>query len=218
MYHFLATQNFFLALSEIGMRIMRHELRNRPGRRGLQAALTLLVLAGAAAMLSAHIVPAERLHPVAESYRRLAFLLDLNPVPWVEVQRDAGTLAEHLQDAAVEEGQAFHSEIGRLVKLGSIGDEGEPVEPQVRRAAARALFERSTRAVATTLNRHLERARLTLDDPVASARSLEEARQVWSAFEPVIRSADPEAFVRLGECWLELTGALGRSGVLGVGE
>ena len=51
-------------------------------KRGISLLALGLLALSAPAPLEAHIVPAERLHPVTESYRRLVFSLNLNPVPW----------------------------------------------------------------------------------------------------------------------------------------
>ena len=43
----------------------------------------------------AHIIPPEELHPVAESYRRATFILNLNPVRWESVSADVDAIADH---------------------------------------------------------------------------------------------------------------------------
>src|SRR5262245_28709185 len=55
----------------------------------------LLVLA--TPMARAHVVPPEQFHPVVESYRRMTFLLNLNPVLWDEVKTDAAQIATGLE-------------------------------------------------------------------------------------------------------------------------
>ncbi len=187
----------------------------RPGRRRrsgiLLAALTLAVCAPAAA----HVVPPERLHPVAESYRRLGFLVRLNPVPWAQAESDAARIAEGLSEVAPEEGDRLREAIFGVVE--SVAG-AEPAPREQRLEAAGRLLELATRAVARTLNLRIEAARAALDDYSRAARELEEARQVWAAFEPAVRLADPEAFRTIGECWLEMSSALGSPGVLGVGR
>ena len=51
----------------------------------------------------ADIVPPEKLHPVAESYRRSAFVLNLNPVVWKEVWSDMDRITRHLSGVDVAE-------------------------------------------------------------------------------------------------------------------
>ena len=75
----------------------------RPKNRNLQAAVGFSGAAIAAALIflfpgsatQAHIVPPEKLHPVVESYRRMTFLLNLNPVLWENVRADFGVLVRH---------------------------------------------------------------------------------------------------------------------------
>lgn len=45
-----------------------------------------VVVFAPAPRVAAHVVPAEKLHPMVASYRRMTFLLNLNPVPWNDVQ------------------------------------------------------------------------------------------------------------------------------------
>ena len=59
------------------------------------AALIAVLVLGSGLVLG-HIVPPEELDPLAESYRRLCFLLRLNPVRWGDVARDADVVARRL--------------------------------------------------------------------------------------------------------------------------
>ena len=43
-----------------------------------------------------HIVPPEYLHPTVESFRRIEFFLNLNPVPWNLVAEDVDLLETQL--------------------------------------------------------------------------------------------------------------------------
>ena len=163
----------------------------------------------------AHIVPPERLHPVAETYRRLVFMTQLNPVPWEAVRSDAVTLVSALDEIAPEVAAPASSAVSGLIAEALAA--GKDLEPARRREIARAVLDASTSAVAAAFRHCLERAEGTLGDPSIAIRELEEARQVWAAFEPSIRAADPEGFRRLGEGWLDLASSLGSAGLLGVG-
>ncbi len=184
--------------------------RHRPFlRRGLVVAGILTALASGVAQ--AHIIPPEKLHPVAESYRRMGFLLRLNPVQWPQVETETGAIAAGLAAVAPDEAASYRTTITAI--LGNPG----LAEPAARKTAAEEVFVHSTRAVVRALQHRLELALETLDDHRAAKRQLEEARQIWAAFEPSIAATDPEAFRDLGECWLELTSALGSPGVFGIG-
>ena len=194
-------------------------------RYGQRRKLRLFVLAlGAAAsglVLSrahAHIVPPERLHPVTESYRRMGFLLNLNPVLWPEVGSDATVIADGLEAVAPEKGAAYRSEAVALVERAAEASGGTgPMPADDRKAAARTVFHLSTGAVIDKLKAHLDRSRARLADHGRAALELDEARQLWAAFEPELRYSDEEGFVEIGRCWLELSSALGSAGVLGIG-
>ena len=168
--------------------------------------------------IEAHIVPPEDLHPAAESYRRLAFLVNLNPVLWLEVQRDAQTIAQQLAKVDSSAADDFQAAVDELLEpLLTSGRHPTPTAPDVRLGTARHVFELATAAVVRTLKLNLQTALETLGDYSIATRSLEEARQIWAAFEPVVQATDSQAYRRLGECWLELASALGSPGVLGLG-
>ncbi len=166
----------------------------------------------------AHIVPPEDLHPVVESYRRLGFVLNLNPVRWEVVEQDAATLADGLSAVAPEDADVYRQRILELIADHSATDGAEPPGPAERKATAREVFELSTRAVIAKLRRHLETAGTSLEDYRRAAAEVAEARRLWAAFEHEVRATDREAYERIGRCWLELTEALGHPGFLGVGE
>ncbi|MEE8137384.1 MAG: cytochrome c peroxidase [Thermoanaerobaculia bacterium] len=186
--------------------------------RALAALAAVCLLATPVRRGEAHVVPPEKLHPVAESYRRLAFLLDLNPVLWQEVERDARSIARGLAVVDALRAERYRTAVAAVLEpLLTPLEEAAPPTPGARIGSARRLFELTTEAVARTLKLHLDAARAALGDYTAASRSLEEARQIWAAFEPAVRATDVEAFHRLGECWLELVGALGSPGILGLG-
>ena len=170
-------------------------------------------------MAVAHIVPPETLHPVAESYRRVDFLLGLNPVLWSAVERDVAVLAEGLDDVTSTEAGVYRREVAaQLAPLLAMEAAGELPEPATRKAAAQAIQALSTHAVGRVLTEHMHKAQQALgEDHAIARRHLETAREVWGAFEPVVEATDPSAYQHFGEFWLELHNALGNPGLLGVG-
>lgn len=179
------------------------------------AALLLL-----ATTLRAHIIPPEQFHPVAESYRRMNFLLNLNPVLWDEVAEDAARIMEGLSEVDAREGAAYKAEMQTLLAPALGGGEGpvEPLDSAQRNATARKLHELCTVAAADTLVARLRRAGKNLDSYADASAELNEARQLWAAFDHEVRAADRDAFMEIGQTWLELSGAIGAPGVLGSGE
>ncbi len=191
---------------------MRQEPSNQRRRHRPLAIVFLALISFSAIVETAvgHIVPPEKLHPVAESYRRLSFTLNLNPVLWEEVEKDAATLAAGLATVAPAESEVFAAKVAELL--------GQGTEGTTRLDKARQLFDLSTGAVVTKLRSHLEAARSSLNDFSVASVQLEEARGLWAAFEHEIKATDRQAFERLGRCWLELSEALGNPGFLGIGE
>lgn len=189
----------------------------------LRTRLMLIVLGSMALSLmlpqaEAHIVPPERLHPVTESYQRMGFLLNLNPVRWPEVARDATTIADGLAAVESVRAAAYRREAQSLLNsaIEASGGDG-PLPSEQREATARRVFRLSANAVHEKLRAHLTRAGGRLDERGYAALELDEARQLWTAFEPELRFADRQGFVEHGRRWLELSSALGSPGVLGLG-
>lgn len=184
---------------------------------GLRAAVCLLILGlGLSPGALAHIVPPEELHPTAHSYRQLAFLLNLNPVSWDQARARTAVIADELEALSPEEGRRYRSQVAAVID-GISNAEGGP-DPRERKAAARKLFELSTRAVTRTLESRLLAARRSLADYESASRHLDEARQIWAAFEHEVKATDRRGFLEIGKSWLELAMALGTPGISGVGS
>jgi cytochrome c peroxidase len=193
--------------------------KNSITRPSVVLLMTACLIAGIPA-LQAHLVPPEPFHPIAESYRRMNFMLDLNPVAWKDVASDAGTIMEGLDRVAPEAGAAYDPELKALLAPALGGGEGPvaPLDPEERKATARALHELCTVAVAETLIAELKAAESHLDSYTDASRALNEARQLWAAFEHEVRATDRDAFMEIGQTWLELSSAVGAPGVLGSGK
>jgi cytochrome c peroxidase len=184
------------------------------------AALALAAVASALAWsrADAHVVPPERLHPVTESYRRMGFLLSLNPVLWNEVGRDATLIADGLEAVEPDGGRLYRSSVASLLDAAITATGGSgPIPAAERRATARDVFHLSTGAVIDKLDAHLALARARLDEYGRASLELGEARALWAAFEPALQAIDAGAYREHGRRWLELTSALGTPGVLGAG-
>ena len=192
---------------------------SRLQRRVIIGCLAAFALGPVAPTLQAHIVPPEKLHPVAESYRRMSFVLSLNPISWDAVEKEAATIADGLAVIAADESQAFTTELSSLLAPHATPVDGADAPGKMQRqTTAQRVFALATRAVIGKLRGHLETARTHLDNYRMASAHLAEARQLWSAFEHEIRATDQDAFERLGRCWLELTEAIGNPGFLGIGE
>lgn len=170
----------------------------------------------------AHVVPPEQFHPVVESYRRAMFLLNLNPVLWEDVQIDAARLAAGLEAISTERAAAFRRAAADAMANPSapLKGNGASPSPEVHRAAARAVFELSTRALAELLAAELERLKLTASPAGRSAatKHLELSRQYWAGFEHEVKATDQPMFREIGLCWLKIATSLGSAPLLGRGE
>ena len=169
--------------------------------------------------VQAHIVPPEKLHPVVESYRRMTFLLNLNPVLWKNVREDFQTITRYYKtlDASAAAGAGKELE-SVLIESGVETETKAPFDPaRAREKARRRVFEFATRTVAQLIVLRIEQAAAAAPDHHATFRHLEEARQLFTAFEKTLFHTELARFRELGQSWLAMASALGSPGILLVG-
>ena len=168
--------------------------------------------------VSAHIVPPEELHPVAESYRRASFILNLNPVLWPQVWSDLGRIEEALRVGNSHGAQKLSKELAiarRVAQPVARGDEALDMVA-ARKNGSRLVFSLATRGVASLLISHLDG--IKSDSSRTEVRNrLNEARRVFQAFAETLPHLDPEAWKRMQIHWLEASSHLGAAGVMGIG-
>lgn len=167
--------------------------------------------------VQAHIVPQEEFHPMAEAYRRTAFVANLNPVPWELVRRDTGSMADALSSLDPGAGAAYRDAV--LEVLANVEAEARisVPTPTMRKESSRSIFQLSTVAVAETIRLHLVAAERQLNDYDKAWAAFDAARQIWAAFEHEIKATDKQAHRSLGRAWLACAGAVGSPGAGGVG-
>lgn len=184
------------------------------------AALALWLVLAMAPLVQAHVVPPEQFDPVVESYRRMMFLLNLNPVQWEEVKTDADGVATGLETISKQRADSYRATISNAIsKCTPPVKEGEDAPgPEVRRETARLVFEASTRAMAELLSAELQELKAATGDRKKAAECLDKARKYWAAFEHEVKATDQQMFREIGFCWLKLTTALGSKPLLGAGE
>ena len=191
----------------------RRKHRNHKTAVGLGFA-TVLILLSLGGVIRAHIVPPENLHPVVESYRRMTFLLNLNPVLWEKVQGDFEVIVRHYKTLNARAAEKTESEFKNI--LAGRGS-AEMNSPRVRETARREVFELSTRTVARLVAFELKRSVDAAADRNLARQRLREARQIFAAFEKPLSYSDPDGFRRVGQAWLGMASALGSEGILRVG-
>ena len=146
--------------------------------------------------VSAHIVPPEELHPVAESYRRAGFILNLNPVLWSQVWPDLKRIEEALKRVNSPGAKKFSEDLAiakRVAQPVARGDE-EPDLVAARKNGSRLVFSLATRTVASLLIFHLDGIEAGLSRTEVKNR-LNEARRIFQAFAETLRIWTP----RLGK-------------------
>jgi len=174
----------------------------------IQSQLIVLFLAFTIGQVSAHIIPPENFHPVAEGYRRTSFVLKLNPIPWDIVKADMDTIAAHFESIDPSKSEMFQRAMTELIDQATSSE--EPIEPRLRKEIALKVFELSTKIVAQGIILHLERGLASLEEYGLVVEELREARQIWASFEHEIKNTDPKAYISLGRNWLELSSAVGK--------
>lgn len=183
-------------------------------RTGLLVVLVSLLVRPVA---TAHIVPPEEFHPVAEAHRRLTFLVNLNPVLWEELKKDTDAIAAGYVAVSPADGGAYAEQVDAF--FAAVEAEARVSSPTVtmRKQTARGIFEISTEAVASIIALHLESARESLSDYALSGEAFDAARQIWAAFEYEIKQVDLDGFTKMGRHWLAASSAMGVEAVFGVG-
>ena len=105
----------------------------------------LAIVVGAA---GGHVVPPEKLHQVAESYRRATFILNLNPVNWEQVGLDVAAIADYRRGSDPEAAAKFETDARRLItRATTTGHPAAGDSRLPRREAAALVFGLLTRAV-----------------------------------------------------------------------
>ena len=167
---------------------------------------------------SAHIVPPEELHPVAESYRRVSFILNLNPVLWPQVWSDLERVEEALKEVNSPGAKKFSADLAiakRVAQPVGRGDE-EPDMVVARKNGSRLAFSLVTRGVTSLLISRLDGIKADSSREEVKSR-LNEARRISRAFADALPHLDPEGWKRLQVHWLEANSHLGAAGVMGIG-
>lgn len=190
-----------------GMAIHRHKSH-------FLSCICLLLLSTAG---FAHIVPPEEFHPMAESYRRLAFMVNLNPVLWDEVKKDTDAIAHELGHINSEMALSYSASVDHVFMEVEAEIQVSLATPAMRKKASRALFAHSTHAISTAIDELLNLAKIDIDEPEKSGGYLATARKIWSAYEHELKYSDPSAYFNLGQAWLDASSALGSPGLFGAG-
>ncbi len=167
---------------------------------------------------SAHIVPPEELHPVAESYRRASFILNLNPVLWPQVWSDLDRIGKALKEVNSPGSKKFSEAltIAKRVAQPVARDDVEPDMVAARKKGRRLVFSLASQGVASLLISHLDGIKSDSSRTEVKNR-LNEARRISQAFADALPHLDPEAWKKIQIHWLEATSHLGAAGVMGIG-
>ena len=88
-------------------------------------AIAVAALACATSPILAHIIPPEDLHPVAEAYRRVNFILNLNPVVWDQVRGDVQALSEYWSPLDAKAAEAFHTRVNEVISAATVEPDEE---------------------------------------------------------------------------------------------
>src|SRR5262245_27049480 len=107
--------------------------------------LGLVACLSYSAPVPAHIIPAEKLHPVAESYRRICFILNLNPVRWDQIKAETVAIGNHSKAIGSESAGKMLADIEQTIAQASVEpNEEKGIEPLARQQAAAMIFESIT--------------------------------------------------------------------------
>jgi len=169
----------------------------------------LLSILTKGSLVHGHIVPAETFLPPVESYRRLLFTLNLNPVPWELVRSDTAVIVGEVETVNGEMGEWLNKRIQSL----TFSDRTDKLSLEERTEVRQEIFCAVTEGMAFLLSDSLEEAMASLNDYRKATAVLKRARQLWASFEHEVKYSDQDSFRRLGQAWLEMASAMGRYGL-----
>ena len=87
--------------------------------------------------VSAHIVPPDEYHRVAEAQRKIAFFVNLNPVLWDLVETEAAAIAAGYEGIAEMEGERYWTPVRALFDAIELEASVSPPTPTLRKETAR---------------------------------------------------------------------------------
>lgn len=159
---------------------------------------------------NATVVKQEPWNPIAASYLRSLFYLNLKPVDWDRV-------AEEYRIFEVN-GYKENSEYNIFTKLKDFTgeDHGLIIRKAIRGKNSEEFYNSSTRAISQLIRYHLQEALVSLGTPSISHREVSEAKQLYRAFEDFIEQLDPVAYKKIGIAWLDLVTGIGSEGIFGI--
>ncbi|WP_232831433.1 cytochrome c peroxidase [Pseudogemmobacter bohemicus] len=156
---------------------------------------------------SADVVKEVPWHPATASYRTGLFLADLVPPQWDRIRE---SYAAPLPSASIARpGQGYFDALPDGI--------GAAVLAAIEAEDAQALYEASTRGLSVMTRQALAEAEAGLADPGLAQRKIREAQAYYRGFESFVMEVDPEGGRRVGAAWLDIVGAAGSAGIMGVG-
>ena len=114
---------------------------------------------------------------MAESYRRVSFILNVIPVAWDQVDPEIVALADYWRAMDAPAADAFLKATRAIIAGAAINPDPERgMEPMPRRQAAAQVFELCTRVIPVLVRRHLEETEQETGDRLAALARLKKAR------------------------------------------
>src|SRR4029450_4773233 len=137
--------------------IIQSTVRRPAQPAGWRAAVATAFLLCALTPAFAHVVPPEKLHPIAEAYRRGSLLLNLNPVVFEQVRPDVQILAEHLKQSDPAAAANLLQAADELITKATVKPDPEKgIDRLARAEAASRIFALLTRAVPPLVRHRLK--------------------------------------------------------------
>ncbi len=143
--------------------------------------------------------------PSATSYKRLTFVLNVNPIVEGEVREQTHIIARELDLLSPDEGTRYRKRVeaalARMAALGGVGGGTENATDHeqariAREAGRREIFAASTEAVARVVVLRLAAVR-----EAGRGFAAQEARRTWLAFAREVELTDPAAFASIARAW-----------------
>ncbi len=158
---------------------------------------------------NAHIVKQEPWHPLPAAYLRTIFYINLKPVDWELIAREYST-----QHEAGYDYRSVYEILDQITEFSGTNFENE-IKSAISSEDQKKLYTLSTKAISTYVRYLLSKAQSEIDNPHKAGSYINNAKQIYRAFDKFVQDYDPVTYQEMGRAWLSINTSVGTRGVLG---
>ena len=169
----------------------------------------ILILILGFKVVHAHIVKQEPWHPLPAAYLRTVFYMNLKPVNWELIAGEYNS-----QHEAGYDYRSVYEILDQLTEFSGANFESE-IKSAISSKDQQNLYILSTKAISTYIRYQLSKAQSEIENPHRAGSYINNAKQIFRAFDKFIQDYDPVAYKEIGRSWLSINTSVGKRGILG---